>query len=166
MSRIRTIKPEFPQSESIGRISREARLFFILLWTIVDDEGRARAASRMLASLLYPYDDDAPALIDGWLRELEVEKCIRRYEIDGSTYLEIINWRKHQKIDRPSKSRLPEFSAASQVFASPREPSRALDAALDLDRDLYLDRDLERIWSLTRPRALRRQSDCHLRIGR
>jgi hypothetical protein len=130
MSRIRTIKPEFPQSESTGRISREARLLFILLWTIVDDEGRARAASRMLASLLYPYDDDAPALIDDWLYELEQEKCIRRYEIDGSTYLEIINWKKHQKIDRPSKSRLPEFNAASHVFASPREPSRVLDADL------------------------------------
>lgn len=123
MPRIRSIKPEFPQSESIGRLSRDARLLFILLWTHVDDEGRARAASRMLASLLYPYDNDVPTLIDTWLDELEDEQCIRRYEHEGSHYLEVVNWRKHQKIDKPSASRLPSFDEGSPV---PREASRSL----------------------------------------
>ena len=85
MARIRTIKPEFPQSESMGRVSREARLCFILLWTICDDSGRTRASSRMLASLLYPYDEDAGKRIDGWLEELESENCIVRYEVEGNT---------------------------------------------------------------------------------
>jgi hypothetical protein len=124
MARIRTIKPELPQSESMGAVSREARLLFILLFTVVDDEGRARAASRLLASLLYPYDDDAPTLIDGWLRELERGKHIRRYEVDGSTYLDIPKWLDHQKIDRPTPSRLPPYEPS---IASPRESSRALD---------------------------------------
>jgi hypothetical protein len=123
MGRIRSIKPEFPQSETTGKLSRDARLLFIQLWTIVDDEGRARAASRMLASLLYPYDDDVPNLIGGWLAELERNDCIRIYIAEGSTYLEIVNWLKHQKIDHPSKSRLPAFSAN---LANPREPSRTL----------------------------------------
>ena len=127
MARIRSLKPEFPQSETIGALSRDARLLFIQLWTLVDDEGRARAASRMLASLLYPYDDDAPKLMEKWLSELEVEKCIRRYEVEGNSYLEIVNWLKHQKIDRPSPSRLPPYREPS---ANPREPSRALDADL------------------------------------
>ncbi|MGA0595631.1 hypothetical protein [Enterovirga sp. CN4-39] len=123
MARIRSIKPEFPQSETIGKLSRDARLLFIMLWTIVDDEGRARAASRMLASLLFPYDDDAPASIEGWLAELERESCIRRYEVDGSRYLDIPNWLKHQKIDKASKSKLPQFDDASRTVAKPREPS-------------------------------------------
>lgn len=121
MPRIRSIKPEFPQSESVGKMSRDARLLFIQLWTVVDDEGRARAASRMLASLLYPYDDDARELIEEWLAELERCDCIRRYVVDGSTYLEIINWLKHQKIDKPSKSKLPPFAEASRIVAKPRE---------------------------------------------
>lgn len=130
MARIRSIKPEFPQSETIGRLSRDARLLFVQLWTIVDDEGRARAASRMLASLLYPYDDDAKDLISSWLDELETAECLVRYEVDGSTYLQICNWLKHQKIDRPSSSKLPPFDEGSRVVANPREPSRALDADL------------------------------------
>jgi hypothetical protein len=139
VARIRSIKPEFPQSETVGRLSRDARLLFIQLWTIVDDEGRSRAASRMLASLLYPYDDDAPKLMSKWLAELEHGGCIRRYEVDGSQYLEIINWLKHQKIDKPSKSRLPPFVEGSE---SPREPSRTLATDLgprSMDQDLGED---------------------------
>jgi hypothetical protein len=123
MARIRTIKPEFPQSESMGRVSREARLCFVLLWTLADDAGRLRGNSRMLASLLYPYDDDAPSLISGWLDELEQEHCIQRYSINEDSYLEICNWLTHQKIDRPSKSKTPEPIESSREIASPRENS-------------------------------------------
>ena len=136
MGRIRTIKPEFPQSESVGRLSRDARLLFIQLWTLVDDEGRSRAATRMLAGQLYPYDDDAPLLIDGWLAELEREGCALRYTCDGSNYIEIQNWAKHQKVDHKSASRLP---APPQHLASPREDARAL--APDLDLDLGREKD-------------------------
>lgn len=131
MARIRTIKPEFPHSESMGRVSRDARLTFILLWTIADDDGRLRGNSRMLASLLYPYDKDASELISSencahdrencaqpceicaqprisvWLDELEREKTIVRYEVNGSQYIQILNWLSHQRIDHPTKSKIP-----------------------------------------------------------
>ena len=54
MGRIRTIKPEFCQSEKVGRLSREARLLFVLLWPFVDDHGRCRGSSRLLAASLFP----------------------------------------------------------------------------------------------------------------
>lgn len=123
MARIRSIKPEFPHSESMGAVSREARLCFILLWTIADDSGRLRGNSRMLASLLYPYDNDAGNLIDGWLSELESNDCVIRYKVDGSSYLQICNWLIHQKIDKPSASKLPEFDESSRSLAKPREHS-------------------------------------------
>jgi hypothetical protein len=123
MGRIRTIKPEFPQSETVGRLSREARLLFIMIWTLVDDDGRTRASSRMLASLLYPYDDDAKDLLPGWLAELEAEGCVRLYQHDGQSYLDIPNWLNHQKIDRPSPSKLPAFDESSRILV---ESSRTL----------------------------------------
>lgn len=126
MARIRSIKPEFPQSESMGAISREARLCFILLWTISDDEGRLRAASRMLASLLYPYDNDAAELIDGWLEELEREECIQRYKVDGQSYIQIHNWLSHQKIDHPSPSKFPQFAKPRESSRRSRESSRGI----------------------------------------
>ncbi|MFS2027089.1 hypothetical protein [Massilia sp. CT11-137] len=123
MARIRSIKPEFPQSESMGNVSRDARLTFIQLWTIADDEGRLRGNSRMLASLLFPYDDDAPALIDGWLKELEDEGCIVRYKSGTQSYVQLCNWLIHQKIDKPSKSKIPPFDESSRIVAKPLEVS-------------------------------------------
>jgi hypothetical protein len=166
MPRIRTIKPEFPQSETIGKLTRESRLLFVQLFTIVDDAGRTRAAPRMLASLLYPYDDDAHGLIEGWLDELSLHGAVRRYEVGGAQYLEIVKWLEHQKI-RPSPSRLPSLqrqddspredehsfhvkpSSAREVsrdapepVVQAHEPSRTFDADLDPDRDQ--DKDQER----------------------
>ena len=115
--RIRTIKPEFWESESLGRVSREARLLFIGLFSCCDDSGRTRAASRLLASRLFPYDLDAINKIDGWLQELSTEGCIRVYRVDGETYLDIPKWLSHQKIDRPSESKLPKFDESSRVLA-------------------------------------------------
>lgn len=142
MARIRSIKPEFPQSESMGRVSRDARLLFIQLWCICDDHGRTRASSRMLASLLFPYDDDAPAKMDGWLAELSREGCLVRYEHCGSQYLEICNWLKHQKIDRPSKPQFPSFDASQRTPSKPRESSCEDWIGLEgIGRDLHTGGD-------------------------
>lgn len=134
MARIRTIKPEFPQSESMGRVSRDARLCFIMLWTMADDAGRLRGNSRMLASLLFPYDDDAREGIVMWLGELEREGCVLRYDVGGDTYLKISAWRKHQKIDKPSASKFPahphDDDDDSRPFENIREAS-PLDQGTD-----------------------------------
>jgi hypothetical protein len=134
MARIRTIKPEFPHSESMGRVSRDARLCFIMLWTIADDSGRLRGNSRMLASLLFPYDDDAKKHIDAWLDQLSNEGCIVRYEIEGDNYIQVLNWSQHQKIDRPSASKIPEPNEASRKLANVREAS-LLDQGRDQGKD-------------------------------
>ena len=126
MGRIRTIKPEFPQSESVGRLSREARLLFLLLFTVVDDSGRCRGSSRILASLLYPYDDDAKTLIDGWISELDKNSMARRYVHEDQTYIEVINFNKHQKIDHPTESKFPSFDESSRILANPREKERGI----------------------------------------
>lgn len=77
----------------------------------------------MLASLLYPYDDDAGGLIEDWMQELECENCIRRYKRSGDSYLEICNWLTHQKIDKPTKSRIPSFDESSRILSNPLESS-------------------------------------------
>lgn len=118
MGRIRTIKPEFPQSESIGRISRDARLLLLQLLTLVDDAGRCRGTAAYLRGQLYPYDDAGDKIvtsemIDVWLTELINEHHIIRYRAEDSHYIEICQFLKHQKIDRPSPSRIPSLDAGS-----------------------------------------------------
>lgn len=100
----------------------------------------------MLASLLFPYDDDAPAHIDAWLDELARESCIVRYKVDGNVYLEICNWRDHQKIDHPSKSKIPDPREASEILARTGEilaldlgPGPRIGEDLGRDQDIATD---------------------------
>ena len=131
MPRIRTIKPEFPQSESMGRVSRDARLLFIQLWTVCDDYGRTRAAPKLLAGLLYPFDDDTTPLIQGWLDELERESCLKQYLIEGTHYLEISAWAEHQRIDNAGKSSIPK-PPAETLGEPPRTAETLGGSRLDL----------------------------------
>jgi hypothetical protein len=115
--RIRCVKPEFWSSESIGRLSRDARLLFIGLWSFADDSGRGRGAFPAIWGNLLPYDKDALTELPKWFAELEKEKMVSRYVAsDGNTYYEIHNWLKHQKIEKPSKSKFPAISEGSPTI--------------------------------------------------
>lgn len=115
MPRTRTISPTFPHSPLAGGLSREARLFFILLWTVADDSGRLVLDPAELIERLFPFDNDAALLLPVWLDELKTTGCVERYRIEDIEYLRVLNWRKLQKtIQHPSRSRLP---------AAPGEPS-------------------------------------------
>jgi hypothetical protein len=95
---------------------------FLAIISHADDEGRFRASSRGLASALFPYDDDAREEIGAWLEELEAEGKIRRWKVNGDTYGDIPSWPQHQKIDRPSKSKLPVFVEDSGSVANQGRP--------------------------------------------
>ena len=106
--RIRTIKPEWPQDERRGRISRDARLLELLLRTVADDEGRLRAAPAVLRGTLLPYDDDVTlGMVDGWLAELVTEHLLVLYLHEGEHFGVLPGWSAEQKIDRSTPSRLP-----------------------------------------------------------
>lgn len=126
MPRIRTIQPHFARSPSMSRVTRDARLLFVLLWTVVDDEGRCHAALDDLAKVLYPSDFDASIYLLVWLDELEREGCIERYAIDGVEYLRVVHWHDHQKIDHPTPSALPPSPHERPVDSRIRETSRKL----------------------------------------
>ena len=120
MARIRSIKPEFWTSENIGKLSRDARLLFIGLWNLADDVGRVRGALPYLSGALFSYDDDAtPAAVGAWLSELVGSGMVRAYTVDGSSYLDIPKWLKHQRIDHPTASKIPAYTEA---FANIPEP--------------------------------------------
>jgi hypothetical protein len=68
--RIRTIKPELWQDEKVGGLSRDARLLFIGLVTMADDEGRLRALPAVILGHCLPYDADALRKVEAWLAEV------------------------------------------------------------------------------------------------
>lgn len=108
MARIRSIKPSFAGDSKVARLSLQARLTFLLLLPEADDEGRMVGTSKRLVGALYPNDEKiGPAQLERWLVELEREDMIVRYTADGSKYLAISNFRKHQNPQHPTASSIP-----------------------------------------------------------
>lgn len=108
MARIRTIKPEAFQSESLGNVSLGAERTFFGMWTIADDQGRHRDQAAVINGALWPLrPGHTPEDLELELKELEAQACVCRYVgCDGKRYLHVVNW-DHQKIDHPSKPRQP-----------------------------------------------------------
>lgn len=114
MARIRTIKPDFFQSEDVAVLSYRARLTWIGLWTHVDDEGRCKANPRLIKGALWPLEDDVTASnVSEDIRELAENGKLTVYSVDGEDYMQILNWTKHQRISRPSESKFPAPHEAS-----------------------------------------------------
>lgn len=108
MPRIRTVKPEFWGSASVARMSRDARLLFLGLISLADDEGRLLGAPKAVAGEVFPNDDDVTAAdVEPWLAELAELGAIVRYEVEGVRYVAVAKWKDHQRISKPTPSRLP-----------------------------------------------------------
>ena len=109
MARIRTIKPEAFVSESLAEVSVEAERTFFGLLTQADDHGRHRDNAAIIAGLLWPLRAEHTSVhVEDDLQQLANAGLICRYTgCDGRRYLHIVTWSEHQKIDKPSQSRLP-----------------------------------------------------------
>ncbi|MGQ4353221.1 hypothetical protein [Streptomyces drozdowiczii] len=107
MARIRTIKPDFFTSLTIADLTPEQRLTFIGLWTHVDDEGRCVDDPRLIKAAVWPLDDRNSGDIEIDLKALSECSLILRYTLNRKRYLAITNWFEHQRINRPTASKLP-----------------------------------------------------------
>jgi len=108
--RIRTIKPEFWTDELISELSIESRLLFIALWNVSDDEGNFCFAPKQLKIQTLPYDNID---INIYLYELSTKDLIIPYKSGSKIYFHIKNFKKHQKINRPSPAIYPTLNGNS-----------------------------------------------------
>ena len=114
MSRKRQIPPDVVQWAGFKACSRDARLLYLLLYTIADDEGRMREDPGMFAYELFPGETGFGLKIEACLREIEREDLIGRYEVKGRRCLVITAW-DLQKIDHPTPSKLPPPPESRQL---------------------------------------------------
>jgi len=108
MARIRTIKPDFWESENLGSQTSEARLLFVGLISLADDEGRGRGEPRFLLGRLHAYSTDVTIeSLKKSIGQLEAVSLVRFYSVPAGTFYELPGFSEHQKINRPSPGRNP-----------------------------------------------------------
>ncbi|GAB3192053.1 hypothetical protein [Nesterenkonia suensis] len=119
--RIRSIKPEFWRSPDIRQLDWDDRLLFIGLWSYVDDNGVGRddvpsIIGDLFAGDMFENPRETVARVSRGLQNLSEAGRIARYPTEKGDCLYIVNWNKHQRIDKPNKARLdappPELQAS------------------------------------------------------
>ena len=108
MARIRTIKPTMFSSLTVCAWPVEVRWTFAGLFTYLDDKGRALDETRLIKAELYPLDDKmTPRKVEEHLTIIASSGPLCRYEVAGQRYMHVTSWREHQRINRPTPSRIP-----------------------------------------------------------
>lgn len=112
MARKRVIDPDFWLDEEVAKLSSYARLLYIGLWNLCDDN-YATFPDRpdWIKIQVFPYEQNIS--IPDLLAELSTSTRIIPFESEGKKYYFIKNFFKHQRIDRPSKPKYPKFADGS-----------------------------------------------------
>lgn len=153
MSRIRPVKPEAFVSETLAELTLPAERTFFGLTTECDDRGRHKDNAAIIYGKLWVVrGDQSPVDVEDHLLQMERSNLICRYVgCDGKRYLHYVTWDRHQKIDKPSLSRLPacphhapercgpcKGPCAHRPEASPKPPREFDEASLTSPRALDL----------------------------
>lgn len=91
--RARNLKPGFFKNEDLAALEPLARLLFAGLWCMADRAGRLEHRPKRIKAEVLPYDN---CNIIKLITQLRDKKFIACYSVNGSDYIEIINFGKHQ----------------------------------------------------------------------
>lgn len=88
-------------SEQFGYLSDKAKLLYVGMITLADDDGRLRGNPAYLRGQVFPYDENITIQEIKISRdEVEKSKLISVYEVDDCEYIQHPNWEDHQIIRR------------------------------------------------------------------
>lgn len=110
--RARNIKPDFYRDAELAECSCQARYIVPGLWMMADREGRIIDKPKQIKMNLFPCDEwDCDALLE----ELANASHIIRYQVNGSRFIQVRNFKKHQKChpNEPA-STIPEMPMQKQ----------------------------------------------------
>jgi hypothetical protein len=96
MARIRTVKPEFFQQESLAKCSPHARLLAIAVLQLCDANGVFRLVPMQVHAHAFPWE--AEVKIRELLGELEGVGYLETYTVDGKEYGYVDGFCRHQRL--------------------------------------------------------------------
>lgn len=102
----RILRESICRSDSIDQLSWFEEAFFYRLIVNADDYGRFDGRPAIIRGSCFPLKDVRFSQIDSAIEKLASVNMIYTYEIDGRTYIQIVNWGEYQQV-RSKKSKYP-----------------------------------------------------------
>lgn len=110
----RIIKESIRESDSVNKLSPQAEVLFVRLFTYADDYGYFKADPRILNPAIFPLKKYTDKQVTGWLDEIGATGMISFYQAnDQKLYGTFTAWEKHQQI-RNVKSKYPPPNSYKQ----------------------------------------------------
>jgi len=108
--RIRTVKPEFWRNPDLARLSDFTKLFALALLNYCDDEGYFVADPFIIRGELFPFTEGSLNKFNEALNQLSESSYITLFKgTNGRCYGLVNTFTKHQKINRPTPSKLKTY---------------------------------------------------------
>ncbi len=117
--RARNLKPGFFKNEDLATADPLGRILFAGLWCMADRKGRLEDRPQRIKVEILPYDN---CDIEQLLSALNQKHFINRYSMNGSNYIEILNFLKHQT---------PHWQERDSIIPSPDTPKKKLRVIQD-----------------------------------
>lgn len=122
MARNRMLNPEFWLDEEVAKLTPFARLLYMGLWGICDDNyATFPDRPEWIKAQVFPYDT---VDIKKLLGELEKTVKIIPFEFENKKFWYLKNFFKHQRVEKPSKPKYPQYSGELPNY-SPTTPAEA-----------------------------------------
>ena len=109
MARIRTIKPEYWSHPVMGRTDDASKSLGVAILNIADDEGYFLADPALVRSSCRPFDDDSTITRSSLNRLVETNWIEVRTHPTHGLIGRVVNFSKHQVIDRSKPSKLRSY---------------------------------------------------------
>lgn len=112
MARKRMLHPDFFTSATMNDLPMSAMVTFAGVWCWADDYGRGEDDAALVKAAVWPrrrtmtekkVQSDLDALVGAGV--------LCRYEVTGHALIHVTNWGEHQKVQHPTKSKLPPCRA-------------------------------------------------------
>jgi hypothetical protein len=130
MARIRTIKPEFWKHEDLSELPPETHMLGAALLNYSDDEGYFNANIKLIKAECCPLREDSTNIRRG-LEQLSKVGYLRLGNCpDGKSYGHVLNFLEHQRVDRPTPSKIKALDILWDASTNPR---RILDEGSSLE---------------------------------
>lgn len=131
MARIRTMKPEYWGDEKLAPLAPIHRLVFLGLISQADDAGRLLDSVRYIDGLLFSRTDDQ-SCAESLIVLSEIEVIERGCTASGQPVIQITNWTRHQKIEKPNlKGALPPIARRKRRSGATNGTSEIADLIPD-----------------------------------
>ncbi|MBS4048140.1 MAG: hypothetical protein KG075_17475 [Alphaproteobacteria bacterium] len=110
MARIRTIKPEFWKHEDLSALPEATHMLAAALLNYADDEGYFNANPKLITAELSPLREPSVSIQDSLKSLYEIGYLRLGHGEDGRRYGHIIEFTEHQRINRPTDSKIKQIT--------------------------------------------------------